>query len=257
MTHLQPDPNVSAWDLIQPWDLELLGEDVLDIDERRRWERAFMVAGGLPYIWQQLARPISDVIYGLLELRPDDRVLIIGEAIEPCGWGDAIRALVGPGGSVETVEIIHQGRAVILDGGKPGRNGVVGCWEWDYTYETADEHYDCVAVLQATQHCDDWEATSRELMRVTKPGRRIVLAEAVYAGPTFLERINADVHIRAWYEKLFSGIDVDQIPYYSGEQLAASFEPVVADLRLMEWKGVEMLWGRKPGTAQAELQSSS
>lgn len=248
MPHLNPDPEVSPWDLVQSWDVELAGEAIRDKAEIDRWEQAFAVGGGLPYIWSQLARPISDVIYGLLELREGDRVLIIGEAIGPSGWATDIERIVGPSGHVEAIEIIHEGRAAIHQG-KVGRNGLRGTWEWSYTYDSPAEAYDCIGILQSTQHCDDWEGTSSELLRVLKPGRRIVLAEAVLAGPTFHERINSDVHIRQWYEKLFAKIRPEDVPYYSPEQLREAFGPDLEDLRTMEWRGIEMLWGRKPATA--------
>jgi hypothetical protein len=251
MSQLRPDPRVKPWDLVQPWDVEMLGEEILNTSERDRWEQAFAIGGGLAYIWQELARPISDVIYGLLELRPGDRVLIIGESVEPAGWREEMEAIVGPEGAVDAIEIIREGRAAI-HGGKVGRNGLRGCWEWAYTYDTEDEAYDCVGVLQSTQHCDDWAATSTELLRVMKPGRRIVLAEAVLAGTTFHERVNADVHLRQWYEKLFLTIRPEDVPYYSGEELAQAFDGKLQDLRLMDWKGIEMLWGRKPARSPAE-----
>lgn len=245
MTHFHPDPAVKPWDLIQSWDSELMGGEILDDDARERWTLAFAIAGGLPYIWQQLARPISDVIYGLLELRAGDRVLLIGEALEPSGWLGDIERLVGPGGGVEACEIIHEGRAAVF-GGKVGRNGMRGCWEWTYSQGHPDAAFDCVAVLQAAQHCDDWPATAHDLMRVTKPDRRIVLAEAVNAGPTFHSRIDADVHIRQWYEKLFATVRPEDIPYYSGEELAAAFGEALRETRIIEWHGIEMMWGRTP-----------
>ncbi|EJM34495.1 hypothetical protein PMI26_05702 [Pseudomonas sp. GM33] len=238
------------WDYIQPWDVERLGEDILDEETRQRWSAAFCIAGGLPYIWNELARPISDIMYALLELKPGDKVLILGEGVEPAGWDRDMRALVGPEGVVDTVEIILDGRAKSLRRER-GRNGVIGTWEWAYTYDKPNEYYDCVAVMQSTQHCDNWVETSAELLRVMKPGRRIVSAEAVVAGSIQRHRIDSDVHLREWYEKAmgFLPLTREEIPYYSGEDLLEAFGDQVVDARIMEWHGIEMFWARKPGKA--------
>lgn len=234
----------NPWDHIQPWDEELLGKDIHDIALRHKWEMALSVAGGLPYIWRELARPISEIAYGLLELRAGDKVLLIGEGIAPAGWLEDMRNIVGPDGAVDEVEIIHDGRKAVL-GRLPGRNGQTGCWRWDYADSKADEEYDVVAVLQATQHCDDWEEAARDLLRVMKPGRRIVLAESVLKGPTFDARINSDVHLRQWYDKLFQHVGVENIPYWSGEEIRDAFGDTVDSPQLLEWRGIEMFWGRK------------
>src|ERR1700722_13755375 len=75
----------NPWNYVQDWDVEMVGPDVRDPEAQLRWSRAFCMAGGLPYIWRVLARPISEIVYSLLELREGDRVLVIGEAVEPAG----------------------------------------------------------------------------------------------------------------------------------------------------------------------------
>lgn len=241
--HKQSDR--SPWDYVQPWDVALCGAQILDEAQRRQWSAAFGIAGGLPYIWNELARPISEIVYGLLELRRGDRVLVIGEGIEPARWDKDMQALVGPEGEVRCVEIILEGRRRTMEKQR-GRKGVAGTWQWAYTFEEPAASYDAVAILQSTQHCDDWAETSSELVRVLKPGRRVVLAEAVLVGATMRHRIDSDVHLRQWYEKVLGFLGVNEIPYTSGEELRQAFEGKVEAPCVMEWHGIEMFWGRKP-----------
>lgn len=240
----------NPWDYVQDWDVERMGEEIRNPDFRRGFEMAMRLAGGLPYIWQVLARPISEIAYGLLELRPGDRVLLIGEGIGPAGWANDMRAIVGPDGVVDEVEIIRDGRTAVHER-RRGRNGQVGSWRWDYADGIADEAYDVVAVLQATQHADDWAEAACELLRVMRPGRRIVLAEAVLVGDNFLSRVNSDVHLRQWYDKLYEQLDPANIPYWSPEEVKAAFGDRVEHPQLLEWRGIEMFWGRKPDRPEA------
>ncbi len=232
------------WSYIQPWDIDSIPVDITDEQARRGWMRAMFVAGGLPYMWRELARPMSDVIYGLLELRPGDRVLLIGEGVEPCGFGEDIRGRIGSAGLIDDFEIIRDGRAAVQTR-KVGRNGKIGCWRWTYTDGVADNSYDAVAVLQSAQHCDDWRETGAELVRVLRPGRRIVSAEMNLEGDRFQSRVSADMHLRQWYDKMFP-TGRSEISNYSSEELLAMIGPSVVDPQCMEWRGIELFWGRKP-----------
>jgi hypothetical protein len=241
--------NGDPWRYIQEWDVEAAGPSLLDSGERARWAGAFRRAGGLPYIWRELAPQVSEIVYSLLELRVGDRILIVGEAIQPCGWESAIAKLVGTNGSVDSFEIIHRARESI-GRGEMGRNGAVGSWKWDYTEDIADNAYDGVVLMQSAQHCDDWSETSRELLRVIKPGRRIVSAEALMVGPQFLDHINADVHIQEWYDKMASVVPVSAgaISFYTADDLLHAFTELVEGAGALEWRGIELFWGRKPNT---------
>lgn len=231
----------SPWDYIQPWDVDSIPVDITDEKQRQGWTRAMFVAGGLPYMWRELAAPMRDVVCGLLSLRPGSRVLVIGEGVEPCGWLSDLSRL---GASADVHEIIRDGRAAVA-GRRLGRNGKIGCWRWTYTSGVADDSYDAVAVLQSAQHCDDWRETGRELVRVLRPGGRIVSAEMCLEGDRFQARVSADLHIRQWYDKMFPAGRAE-ISNYSGEELLSMIGPNVEGAQCMEWRGIELFWGCKP-----------
>lgn len=247
----KPPWNRGPWGYTQPWDVEALGPTILDEKEQARWARHILL-GGLPYIWRELAAPLLADVYGLLELRPGDRVLVVGESIGPCGFAEDLRARVGDGGEVRTFEILERARKTTAELVR-GRNGRVGTWQWDYTHAMPDAHFDCVAVLQAVQHADDWREAGAELLRVMKPGRRIVLAEAALFGGPFWARVEADVHLQYWVDKLtwHRALDPRETSYYSPEELHRAFAGLVEDAGNREWRGIELFWGRKPGAPAA------
>jgi SAM-dependent methyltransferase len=238
--------NRGPWGYTQPWDVSAQGPAIEDPKDQARWARAILL-GGLPYIWRELASPLLTIAYSLLEIKRGDRILVIGESIEPCGFAADLRAMVGESGEVRMFEILERARQTTLDLEK-GRNGRVGTWKWDYTRDVADGTFDTVAVFQAVQHTDDWRESATELLRVMKPGRRIVLAEAALFGAPFWDRVDADVHLRYWVDKLawHRKLAPEETSYYSPEELHRAFDGLVENPENLEWKGIELFWGRKP-----------
>lgn len=233
----------ATWAAIQPWDVARFGETILDHREQERWSRAIFL-GGLTYMWRE-AGVVRELIYDRLELRRGDRVLVLGEAIEPSGFVADLQSRVGAEGRIHVVEVIDEARDRVF-GGVRGKDGQLGTWHYDYTSEVPDEFFDCVAVLQGVQHAEDWHETGQELLRIMKPGRNIVLGEIAF-GPNFARRVAADVHIEYVMEKLFSrvGPHYTELAYHGPRDLLMAFDDLVNEPEVFEWRGIELFWGRK------------
>ncbi len=243
--------SVDPWSMIQPRDVVRMGESVLDRAEQERWTRAVMLAGSLPYMWRHKAFVVRELIYDKLRLKPGDRVLIIGEVVEGCGFDSDIRTRVGPTGHVEVVDITDEARNAYF-AVKRGRGGQLATWQWHYTDAMAAESFDAVAILQAVQHTDDWHETGTELLRILKPGGMLMLAEITFS-PRMKMLAEQDIHIETWIEKLASrvGFSPYDAPYYSAEELLATLSGLLAQPESLVWKGIEIVWGGKPSATSA------
>jgi ubiquinone/menaquinone biosynthesis C-methylase UbiE len=236
--------NEDPWAWMQSYDVQRFGEVILDRKEQERWCRAVLL-GGLPFMWRK-AEVARNLIYDRLELRTGDKVLIIGECIEPCGFVDDMRQRVGPGGEIKVIDITDEARDNYI-AKKRGRGGQLATWRWTYTRDIADGEFDCVACLQGVQHTDDWRETGAELLRVMKPGRNLTLAEIAYSPETKM-KIELDMHIEYVFDKLLSrvGWTLDDFPYYSPKDLEAAFAGLVEQPGSFVWRGIEVFWGRRP-----------
>ncbi|MGC2588276.1 MAG: class I SAM-dependent methyltransferase [Pseudolabrys sp.] len=234
--------NEDPWAWMQPYDVRRFGDVIMDRKEQERWCRA---VGGLPFMWRK-AEVARNLIYDRLELREGDKVLVIGECIEACGFTDDIRNWIGPGGEIKVFDITDEARDNYITK-KRGRGGQVATWAWTYTRDIPERHFDCGVCLQGVQHTDDWRETGAEMLRVMKRGRNIVLAEIAYSPETRM-KIGLDMHIEYIFDKLLSrvGRKLEEFPYYSPQDLAGAFKGLVIDPDHFVWKGIEIFWGRKP-----------
>ena len=232
------------WAWMQPYDVRRFGEVIMDRKEQERWCRAVLL-GGLPFMWRK-AEVARNLIYDRLELRENDKVLVIGECIESCGFIDDIRSRVGTRGEIEIFDITDEARDNYI-AKKRGRGGQLATWAWNYTRDIADKSFDCAVCLQGVQHADDWREAGAEMLRVMKGGRNIVLAEIAYSPETQM-KIGLDMHIEYVFDKLLSrvGWKLEDFPYYSPQDLASAFRGLVVHPGHFTWKGIEIFWGRKP-----------
>lgn len=235
----------SPWDAIQDYDVRRFGADILARAEQERWSRAVFLAGGLPFMWREEAAVVRELVYQRLDLAPGNDVLVIGEAVAACGFEADLRARVGHG-EMHIVDIIDEARDRYLAGAR-GADGQLATWRYSYADEFANDRFDAIAVLQGVQHAEDWAATGRDLVRVLKPGRPIVMAEIAF-GPRFMLRAEADLHLSYLVRKLFDrmGWALSDFPYHGLEELQAAFAGTVEEIGTFEWRGAEVFWGRKP-----------
>jgi len=123
----------NPWDWMQPHDARRMGEVILDPAEQQRWCRAVML-GGLPFMWRVKAATVRELMYEKMELRKGDKVFIIGESLESCGFIDDIRQLIGPTGEIKTVDFTDEARDAYAA-------GVRGCGGHLFTF-----HHDNISV---------------------------------------------------------------------------------------------------------------
>jgi ubiquinone/menaquinone biosynthesis C-methylase UbiE len=233
------------WEAMDPAEAERFGEVILDRAEQERWSRAIFL-GGLPYMWRRSTVP-RGLALDRLELEPGATVLVLGEAIAPSRIDVELAERVGPAGEVVAIDFLEEARAKYAEG-VVGSGGQRATWRYDYADDLEADRFDAVLVFQGVQHAEDWSETGRSLRRVMKPGARVVLAEIAF-GPPFIRRVETDVHIEYLMEKLFSRMGLgtmEEFPYHGPTELLAALDGIFEDLEPFSWRGIELLWGRKP-----------
>jgi SAM-dependent methyltransferase len=108
----------------------------------------------------------------LLGPRPGDHILEVG-----CGNGDEARAIaqrVAPGGQVTAIDISQR---MLDEARRRGADGVTFVQMDAHELRFADQSFDGCRAERTLQHVEDPARVVREMARVLRPGRRVVLGE--------------------------------------------------------------------------------
>lgn len=229
----------TPWDYLQQRDIDHLGDVIADPVEQQRWSRAMFLGGQLPWAWAQ-ADVVRRLMYEAMELRQGDRVLCVGEGLDTSGFREEIERRIGPDGHLEAYEIMDTAREHLAAGGN-------GQWPYRYTEQYEDNSFDLVTFPQGIHHAVEWNTVARDVVRVLKPGRPVVLSEARF-GPLYEEAIKSHILIEAIFLKIRQrlGYFEDELIDYSPEQLNEAFGDLLENIKIFEWKGFLLYHGRKP-----------
>jgi len=233
----------TAWDYIQDRDRRLLGDIITNKEEQARWCKAIFLAGGLPYMWDR-AEDFRKLMYDALELRKDDKVLVFGEMLDACGFLDEVKKRLNGDGEVHAHEMAEMGRGLVTGSGR---------WQYAFTEKYQNEYFDVVFVPQGSHHNLDWAITAKDVARVMKKGRRIVMGEAaVGLNPDFPAAAHSDIHLEALWTKIRAGMGRTpkgawEFTQPSTEDLEKAFNStgLYTDMHSFVWKGMILFHARK------------
>ncbi len=234
----QTNEIASPWAAMTAGDVERFGRDILDLAERKRWCSAILL-GGLPYMWKNAAAPVRAKAMDKLNLLPGHRVLLLGEEVDGIGFDRDIRDRIGPSGELVIVDMRESVLAMVFAGKVPQ-------WRYAFTTDFEDGCFDSIFVGQGVAHAEDWRREGGELIRTLRPGGSLVMAEISF-GNTFLQRMNADMHLTYWVSKIMEGMQLN-LSHFASHNIADvehALYGLLDDLHAEEWRGCELLWGRK------------
>lgn len=237
----------SVWEYIgeeeSDWLKRRLGVD--PHDEKEQIKANLMVVGGmLPLCWSK-ARGFMDLMYHQAELREGDRVLLMGEDLTTSGHVEAVRRRIGEKGELQVADYL-------LEGLETFKSDVIKrvCAKF------GDEYFDAVILAHGFHHAIDKDGDAREMVRVLKKGKRLVLAEMILAS-TFVVA-EQDVHLQCIFEKaflskIFEAIAGKPLSWQDAKEWIGNpeqyipnvFSKYLLNISTYPWRGIVLVVGTK------------
>ncbi len=199
-------------------------------------------------IYLKPQREFNQMMFVKAGLAGAGKLLLIGEALEPMGLVPLGQEVVGPGVEIVALEMRHLALAH-----KAGRWPVYR----EISAPYAEGAFDAVVAAQ-WHHCDDLAPEFAALLRIVKPGGKLVLVDNGPGLGTF-ELAKQDVLLDYLLRQFVTWAGARHVPageafdYQKATWLKVPVEDVYAaaagllpDARLWEYKGMAMVDGTRP-----------
>ena len=232
----------TAWDYATEREKALFGDFITNKEWQDRMSRAVFFVGGLPYMFDR-AEHFRKLMYNALRLEKGNKVLIIGECLEACGFLDEVKKRLRGDGEIHAFDLMY--------GDKPPGTEEKRVFSYSgYINNFSEEYFDVIFFAQGVHHEENWEARAKEFIRILKKGGRIVFAEAtVELNPDFYAAVQSDVHIEMVFKKLHGREKPAEWPYLfyqpTPRDLKNWFEPYLENMQEFVWKGMMLVHGVK------------
>jgi len=236
----------SVWEYIgdeeSAWLKKKLGID--PHDEKEQIKANFMVVGGmLPLCWSR-SKVFMDLMYREAELHKGDRVLLLGEDLRASGHIEAVKKQIGKNGELQTADYL-------LEGLETFKTDVIErtCVKFK------DGYFDSVILAQGFHHARDIDKAAREMARVLKKGKKLIVAEMILLSTFVLAE--QDIHLECVFEKAFlskiseraSGkSSLEEIKAQIGDpenDIPRAFCKYLSGITKFSWKGIVLVVGTK------------
>jgi len=189
-------------------------------------------------------------MYGHLQAKPGDRVLVVGEFLEELGFLPELRKKIGETGEIVSFDMMEKSRSGREPQWKTGSNAPVPeKHRWDYPFADPypDQYFDLVWFPQGVHHATSWDRIAQRFLRALKPGGQILMGECRIPPPEFHLGIEVSGMLRCIVDKIFWGMEMtpEEMPDYSTAELTRAFGDSLTDTYSLEWKGFLLFWGTK------------
>ncbi len=193
-------------------------------------------------------REFNEMMFLKAKVKPGERLLLIGEVMDKVGLIELGKAAVEPGGVFVPVDM-----RPLAFAHKGGRWGFLR----EVTAPFADSEFDGVITTQL-HHCDEIVPELTALLRIVKPGRKVVLVENGML-PSVFELAKQDAWLEYLLRHFVTWAGSRQVPTSEAydylkstwfsipmEDIVAAAKTLLEDVRLWEYKGMAMIDGIKP-----------